>query len=735
VIAETAQLPAELASAVVEAAARWTVPFLVVWLVARGGWWSAAARHHLWALLLAGLVLLPFAAAAPPAVRLAKPAVLEVGAGGTADVRPALAEAAAAPVAPIARVEPAVRREGGAEQGPGERALAEAVPAAGVSAPARRPAPRAVLGWVWLAVAVGLLGYGVAGQVYVRLLALRCRPAPAARQELLRECARRLGIGRRCRLLLCDREAVPMTWGWLSPVVLLPAASAAWPDARVRRVLLHELAHVARADFLTQAGAGVACALFWFHPGVWYTTRALRREAEMACDDRVVEADGAPVGYAEDLLDIARALRVSPLAHGALPMARRGGLQHRVRRLLQTDRRRGLSRRLAALLALGVAAPVAAIAAVGWAEASGRLGERPRDWLRPAMLEDGRAVWTMDCGDSDDRICRDGTRRAVAMLEQTGRTGAVVAQRVATGEVVVYAAVRRPGSERDEAVPLVEPGSVAKLALAALWWEHEPGEHAIPCPGTTQLPSGRTLTNAGRRDFGSVSVTEMVVVSCNTAAITMATALAERMGADAFAQALVDLGFGGPASASAEEDTAFWAQGGTAAAWIAPPRGMPQPANGVDDALLLAALGIADGVTTPLHVSRFLQGIGNGGLTLAPRPLGGTPSDAAPARLLGETVAARLQQSMLRVVRDGTAARTVPQLEWSRWSLGGKTGTVPRDEGVLNGWFAGLAHRPDGGAEYTIVVLLEDGGTGGGAPAGIAAEMTRFFARAQGDEL
>jgi hypothetical protein len=84
--------------------------------------------------------------------------------------------------------------------------------------------------------------------------------------------------------------------------------SETWSDDRRRAVLLHELAHIARHDCLTQLLAAAACAVYWPHPGVWWVARRLRVERELACDDRVLQAGAHAREYAEHLLELAYAL-------------------------------------------------------------------------------------------------------------------------------------------------------------------------------------------------------------------------------------------------------------------------------------------------------------------------------------------------------------------------------------------------------------------------------------------
>ena len=59
---------------------------------------------------------------------------------------------------------------------------------------------------------------------------------------------------------------VPMVWGLFRPVILLPADAGEWEPERQRAVLLHELAHIQRQDWLIQTIAQITCAVYWFNP-------------------------------------------------------------------------------------------------------------------------------------------------------------------------------------------------------------------------------------------------------------------------------------------------------------------------------------------------------------------------------------------------------------------------------------------------------------------------------------
>ena len=151
---------------------------------------------------------------------------------------------------------------------------------------------------------------------------------------------RRCGVQRPVRLLRSREVVLPMTFGTWAPSIVIPATADLWPDDRRRAVLLHELAHVARYDCLTQTLALIACAAYWPHPAVWWVARRLRVERELACDDRVLAAGAEAHAYAGHLLDIAYSLEGRQAPALAVSMARPSQLEGRLLAALDDARNR-----------------------------------------------------------------------------------------------------------------------------------------------------------------------------------------------------------------------------------------------------------------------------------------------------------------------------------------------------------------------------------------------------------
>jgi len=174
-----------------------------------------------------------------------------------------------------------------------------------------------------------------------------------------------LGIPRAVSVLVTNHPALLVTWGAISPVILLPRDAQSWSNDRIRLVLAHEMAHLIRGDWMIQLFAEVARAINWFNPLFWLACARLRRESEYACDDIVLDLGIGGTSYASHLIDLARTFSV----HGrtwlpAPSIARPSTLERRVRAMLNphVNRRPVSIMRRAALAAvlLALALPIAA---------------------------------------------------------------------------------------------------------------------------------------------------------------------------------------------------------------------------------------------------------------------------------------------------------------------------------------------------------------------------------------
>lgn len=130
-------------------------------------------------------------------------------------------------------------------------------------------------------------------------------PADAAWQTRVDVLAQRMGISRGIRLLVSDRISVPSAWGVLKSVVVLPTSLLAQlSPAQVETILLHELAHISRHDYLVNLLQTVVETALFYHPAVWWISAVIRRERENCCDDVVIRSLADPMPYARALLQL-----------------------------------------------------------------------------------------------------------------------------------------------------------------------------------------------------------------------------------------------------------------------------------------------------------------------------------------------------------------------------------------------------------------------------------------------
>lgn len=195
--------------------------------------------------------------------------------------------------------------------------------------------PWIVAGWAAGASALSLrMAFGLAW--VNRLCRAEHTRSDACWQARLQRIAMAMGIRREVLLRICTDGDSPVSAGLWRPVVLVPAALfAGMPADLLEALIVHELAHIRRHDYLVNLLQGVVEALLFYHPVVWWLSRCMRIEREQIADDIAAKALGEPRRLA---------IALSELEHFTLPApyfaqaAHGGQLMSRIQHLLRPDR-------------------------------------------------------------------------------------------------------------------------------------------------------------------------------------------------------------------------------------------------------------------------------------------------------------------------------------------------------------------------------------------------------------
>jgi GWxTD domain-containing protein len=213
------------------------------------------------------------------------------------------------------------------------------------------------LGGVWL-----LCLWRLASWISVQRLRWRgvcC--APDHWQKEIDRFSARLRLSRPVILLESCLAEVPMVLGHFRPLILIPIGLlAGLPPEQIRAILLHELVHIRRHDYLVNVMQRLAEVLLFYHPAIWWISRVVRIERENRCDDVVVSITGDAREYAVALT----ALEQSRLSGREPGIAATGGhLMKRIHRLLYPAGPNGAG---AAVLAAVIFFATAAVSLAAW---------------------------------------------------------------------------------------------------------------------------------------------------------------------------------------------------------------------------------------------------------------------------------------------------------------------------------------------------------------------------------
>ena len=194
---------------------------------------------------------------------------------------------------------------------------------------AEKISPFCVLGWE---AGVLLLSLKIFRDwLWIRRLRANCSPVGSELQRRVSELAGKMGIRSVPDVLESDCVHCPSALGWLKTSILLPLSfQSGLSQEALEALIVHELAHIRRHDYVVNLiQTAIETALF-FHPAVWWVSNQIRKEREHCCDDLAVASLGEKVPYLRALVSLEESTSFS----GTLAMSARGGeLLKRVRRL------------------------------------------------------------------------------------------------------------------------------------------------------------------------------------------------------------------------------------------------------------------------------------------------------------------------------------------------------------------------------------------------------------------
>ena len=188
-------------------------------------------------------------------------------------------------------------------------------------------------------------------------------PDPYWKENTKQLCAS-LQINKAVVLLESIYMKIPVVIGHIKPVILMPAGLLmSLPPEQAEAILLHELAHIKRNDYLVNFLQYAAENIFFFNPAILWVSAWLREERENCCDDIALEQTQNNIGLAEALISFKQHQLYGHAYQTAFP-GKKNQLLRRVSRILgKHDKSSSISQRLffALLFLLLLAAATAAI--------------------------------------------------------------------------------------------------------------------------------------------------------------------------------------------------------------------------------------------------------------------------------------------------------------------------------------------------------------------------------------
>lgn len=169
----------------------------------------------------------------------------------------------------------------------------------------------------------------------------------------VQEAVQHMSIPRKVSIWLSAMVDTPLTIGFWKPIILLPIAAVNnLSMEQTEAIILHELHHIKRNDYLVNLLIASTDIIFFFNPFARLFTGVMRRERENSCDDMVLQFRYDATQYARALLTLEQSRSaLTPALAVAATGKSNNLLLNRVKRILTNEpATTGISQKLAAWL-------------------------------------------------------------------------------------------------------------------------------------------------------------------------------------------------------------------------------------------------------------------------------------------------------------------------------------------------------------------------------------------------
>lgn len=171
-------------------------------------------------------------------------------------------------------------------------------------------------------------------------------------QQYINSFAKNLNINKYIQVNFSELIDVPCVTGYLKPIILLPVSLATSLTAcEIEAILLHELSHIKRKDYLVNIMQQAIAIILFFNPFARLINSIVNRERENGCDDMVIEKTENPLTYAYALLKLEE-VRQPNMQLMLAATGKRYDLLNRIERIMKTKQPTGNFRHLAIAVVL-----------------------------------------------------------------------------------------------------------------------------------------------------------------------------------------------------------------------------------------------------------------------------------------------------------------------------------------------------------------------------------------------